>query len=73
MNFSYNIIRNDSVFNIQIFQYSVFASAFQFFLDLQHHQGKLQVDDDDSVKQKVLCKSTVSHFFFIYTIHILYI
>ena len=29
-----------------ILLYSVLASAFQFLLNLNHHQGKLQVDDD---------------------------
>ena len=29
-----------------ILLYSVLASAFQFLLNLNHHQGKLQVDND---------------------------
>ena len=33
--------------------YSVLTSALQFLLNLNHHQGKLQVDDDDLVKLKV--------------------
>ena len=38
--------------------------SFSILLNLNHHQGKLQVDDDDLVKLKVLCRSRVSHFFF---------
>ena len=59
-------------FNTQVFLYSVLASAFQFLLNLTHHEGKLQVDDDDLVKLKVLYKSTVSHFFFIYLLKFFY-
>ena len=43
--------------------YSVLVSAFQFLQNLNHGQGKLQVDND-LVKLKVLYKSRVSHFFF---------
>ena len=43
--------------------YSVLVSAFQFLQNLNHDQGKLQVDND-LVKLKVLYKSRVSHFFF---------
>ena len=43
--------------------YSVLVSAFQFLQNLNHDQGKLQVDND-LVKLKVLHKSRVSHFFF---------
>ena len=50
-------------FNTQLFLYSVLASAFQFLLNLTHHEGKLQVDDDDLVKLQVLYKSTVSHIY----------
>ena len=52
--------------------YSALASAFQFLLNLNHHQGKLQADDDDLVKLKVFCKGRVDHFSPIY-IYILYI
>ena len=51
---------------------SVLASAFQFLLNLNHYQDKLQVNDDNLVKLKTLCKSRVSHFFFIYTTYYIY-
>ena len=56
---------NSQFLILSFFLYSVFASAFQFLLNLNHHQGKLQVDDDDLVKLKVLCKSTGSQFLYI--------
>ena len=54
--------------------YSVLVSAFQFLQNLNHDQGKLQVDND-LVKLKVLYKSRVSKSFLLQcdTLHGIYI